>query len=105
MGEDERKRIALLEEALAEALAWIREQDTFPHDPSDESSWEDEIADFPSLSVRQDREAVLDTMRRGVAVVANAVDLLGWTEAEDNAFARSKMRSRARERRGTLPPT
>ena len=94
---DERRRIALLEEALARALDWMREQDTFPTDPSDESSWDQDIADSPSLAVME-REVVRDAMRRGSAIVSEGLDLLGGTEGDDNALARSILRARARER-------
>lgn len=95
--DDERQRTALSEEALAQALAWMREQDTFPLDPDDESSWTNDIEEMPSLSVR-DRDLVLDLLRRAVATVAQAVDLLGGPDAESDALARSR-RDRARRRR------
>ncbi len=88
-------RVALLEEALAECLAWIREQDIYQDNLSDETSWLPRLPEIRSPlgdpydpdSLRAYIDHTLSLVHRGSALFAD--------DQEEAAFKRAVLRRRA----------
>ena len=95
------ERVTRLEEALAECLAWIREQDIYQDNLSGETSWLPRLNEIRSpLGDHYDPESLRAYIGQTLDLVSRASALYA-PGREEAALARARLRRRAQDHRLT----